>query len=65
MKKEKIKFNEITWILNSIFDDLLNNPQINPRFVLWKFYAEKNIDSIDRQINYYAKKKLLPLKIIY
>ena len=29
MIKEKIKFKEFTRILNSTFDDLLNNPQSN------------------------------------
>ena len=45
MKKEKIKFNEITRILNSIFDDLLNNPQINSKNCSLELFCRKKYRS--------------------
>ena len=38
-------------MLENTFEDLLNNPDSNSKFNLWKFFAEKNIDPEDYLLN--------------
>ena len=44
-------------LLNATFEDFLNNPENSSKFVLWNYFTEKNIYSIDFVIIIFSKNK--------
>ena len=51
LDKENIVKKENINMLENTFEDLLNNPDSNSKFNLWKFFAEKNIDPENYLLN--------------
>lgn len=50
MFNENLKFNDYLTMLNTTFEELLINTKSSARFVLLKYYEEKNIDPLDNYI---------------